>query len=81
MLKKAFAASAIVAAAASGVLLTGAPAMANSDVSTSGNGSILGGNQLVADLDVPINVCGNAISILGVAGANCVDSGATVKNW
>ncbi|QUX28791.1 chaplin [Nocardiopsis akebiae] len=79
MLKKAFAASAIVAAAA-GVLFTGAPAMADSDVSTSGNGSILGGNQLVADLDVPINVCGNAIAVLGVAGANCVDSGATVKN-
>ncbi|APC33648.1 MULTISPECIES: chaplin family protein [Nocardiopsis] len=79
MLKKAFAASAIVAAAA-GVLLTGAPAMANSNVSTSGNGSVLGGNQLVADLDVPINVCGNAIAVLGVAGANCVDSGAVVKN-
>lgn len=80
MLKKTFAASAIVAAAA-GVLFTGAPAMANSDVFTSGNGSILGGNQLVADIDAPINVCGNAISVLGVAGANCVDSGATVKNW
>ncbi|ASU56501.1 MULTISPECIES: chaplin family protein [Nocardiopsis] len=79
MLKKAFAASAIAAAAA-GVLFTGAPAMAVDDVSTSGNGSILGGNQLVADLDVPINVCGNAIAVLGVAGANCVDSGATVKN-
>lgn len=79
MLKKAFAASAIVAAAA-GVLLTGAPAMANSNVSTSGNGSVLGGNQLVADLDVPINVCGNAIAVLGVAGASCIDSGATVKN-
>jgi hypothetical protein len=79
MLKKAFAASAIVAAAA-GVLLTGAPAMADSNVSTSGNGSVLGGNQLVADLDVPINVCGNAIAVLGVAGASCVDSGATVKN-
>lgn len=79
MLKKALAASAIVAAA-SGVLFTGAPAMANSNVFTSGNGSILGGNQLVADLDVPINVCGNAIAILGVAGANCHDSGSTIKN-
>ncbi|AFR08553.1 MULTISPECIES: chaplin family protein [Nocardiopsis] len=80
MLKKAFAATAITAAAA-GVLFAGSPAMANSDVFTSGNGSILGGNQLVADLDVPINVCGNSIAILGVSGANCIDSGATVKNW
>ncbi|WP_159944108.1 MULTISPECIES: chaplin family protein [unclassified Nocardiopsis] len=79
MLKKTFAASAIVAAAA-GVLFTGAPAMANSNVFTSGNGSILGGNQLVVDADVPINVCGNAIAVLGVAGANCVDSNAIVKN-
>ncbi|NYH53246.1 MULTISPECIES: chaplin family protein [Nocardiopsis] len=76
MLKKTFAASAIVAAAA-GVLFTGTPAMAD-DVFTSGNGSVLGGNQLVADLNVPVNVCGNAIAVLGVAGANCVDSGATV---
>ena len=80
MLKKAFAASAIAAAAA-GVLFTGAPAMANSNVFTSGNGGVLSGNQLIADVDAPINVCGNAISVLGVAGANCTDSGATVKNW
>ena len=79
MLKKAFAASAIVAAAG-GVLFAGAPAMAADDIATSGNGSILSGNQLVADLDVPVNVCGNSIAILGVSSANCVDSGASVKN-
>ncbi|MCY9787366.1 DUF320 domain-containing protein [Nocardiopsis sp. EMB25] len=77
MLKKALAASAITAAAA-GVLFTGAPAMADDNIFTSGNGSILGGNQLVADLNVPINVCGNAIGILGVAGASCVGSDAKV---
>lgn len=80
MLKKAFAASAI-AAAAGGVLLTGAPAMANSDVATSGNGGVLSGNQAVVDADVPVNVCGTSIAILGVSGANCIDSGASVKNW
>jgi len=80
MLKKAFAASAIVAAAG-GVLFTGAPAMAADDVATSGNGGVLSGNQLVADLDVPVNACGNSIAILGVSGANCVDSGSTVKDW
>ena len=79
MLKKAFAASAIVAAAG-GVLFTGAPAMANSDVATSGNGGVLSGNQLVADLDVPVNVCGNSVAVLGVSGANCTDSGASVKH-
>ncbi len=33
------------------------------------------------DADVPVNVCGNSIAILGVSGANCTDSGSTVKNW
>lgn len=80
MLKKAFAASAIVAAA-SGVLFTGAPAMANSNIFTSGNGGVLSGNQAVVDVDAPINVCGNSIAILGISGANCVNSGATVQNW
>lgn len=79
MLKKAFAVTAITAAAA-GVLFAGSPAMANSNAFTSGNGGILSGNQLIADLDVPVNVCGNSIALLGVSGANCVDSDATVKN-
>jgi hypothetical protein len=79
MLKKALAATAIAAAAGS-VLFAGAPAMAHSNVFTSGNGSILGGNQIVADLDVPINVCGNAIAVLGVAGASCTNSDAKVLN-
>ena len=49
------------------------------DVATSGNGSILGGNQLVADLDVPVNVSGNAIGAVGgVAGAAATDTGALV---
>lgn len=77
MLKKTFAAGAI-AAAAGGVLLLGAPAHAADDVTTSGNGSILGGNQLVADADIPINLCGNAVGVLGNAGAQCEESGAAV---
>ncbi|MFV2195065.1 hypothetical protein ACFHWE_02595, partial [Nocardiopsis sp. LOL_012] len=58
---------------------TGA-AYADSDVATSGNGSLLGGNQAVVDGDVPVNVCGNAIgAVLGIAGASCTDSDAVVK--
>lgn len=79
MLKKVLAASAI-AAAAGGVLFAGSPALAVDDVKTSGNGSVLSGTQAVLDLDLPVNVCGNAISILGISGANCIDSGSTVKN-
>ncbi|GAB3712995.1 chaplin family protein [Nocardiopsis oceani] len=80
MLKKTLAATAIAAAAGS-VLFAGAPAMANSNVFTSGNGGILSGNQAVVDVDAPINVCGNSVAVLGISGANCTDSGASVKNW
>ncbi|QVQ50938.1 DUF320 domain-containing protein [Spiractinospora alimapuensis] len=44
---------------------------------TSGNGSILGGNQIIADVDVPVNVCGIAVgAVAGIANAECDESGA-----
>ncbi|WP_285731719.1 chaplin family protein [Nocardiopsis sp. ATB16-24] len=65
-----------IAALVTAGLLATSGGVAYADTVTSGNGSIGGGNQIVADLDVPINVCGNAIALLGVAGANCVDGDA-----
>ncbi|MEV2275754.1 hypothetical protein AB0I72_09215 [Nocardiopsis sp. NPDC049922] len=54
-------------------------AFADGDIATSGNGSIAGGNQLVVDGDVPVNVCGNSIgAVLGVSGASCTGSTAAV---
>ncbi|MFD0898804.1 chaplin family protein [Actinomadura sediminis] len=38
---------------------------------TSGNFSILGGTQVIAPISVPVNVCGNAVAVLGNAGAGC----------
>ncbi|GAB3725799.1 chaplin family protein [Nocardiopsis nanhaiensis] len=52
--------------------------IAYADTTTSGNGSIGGGNQVEADIDAPINVCGNAIAVLGLAGADCTDGEASV---
>jgi ChpA-C len=46
---------------------------------TSGKGSVLGGNQVNAPVSAPINACGNAIAILGSSGAGC-KGGATVAN-
>ncbi|MFG3441538.1 chaplin family protein [Nonomuraea sp. NPDC047897] len=46
---------------------------------TSGRHSILGGNQVVAPITAPINVCGNAVAVLGKAFAGC-KGGASVKN-
>jgi hypothetical protein len=49
------------------------------DMHTSGNLSIGGGNQIVAPISIPIDVCGNAIgAIVGIARAGC-EGGATVK--
>jgi LPXTG-motif cell wall-anchored protein len=47
--------------------------------STSGNGSILGGNQANVPVNVPVDVCGNAVALLGLADAGCV-GGASVHN-
>ncbi|WP_433241804.1 chaplin family protein [Actinomadura nitritigenes] len=50
------------------------------DMKTSGNLSILGGNQIYAPISVPVNVCGNAIgAVLGIAQAGC-KGGASVTS-
>ena len=55
-------------------------AMAAGPISTtSGNGSILGGNQINVPVSAPVDICGNAAGILGLAGAGC-DGGASVSN-
>lgn len=48
---------------------------------SSGNTGILNGTQLFAPIQLPINICGNAIAILGTANASC-DGGATAtQRW
>ncbi|MFB9709977.1 chaplin family protein, partial [Streptosporangium nondiastaticum] len=39
---------------------------------TSGRGSVLGGNQVVAPITAPVNICGNAVAVLGDAAAGCL---------
>jgi hypothetical protein len=47
---------------------------------TSGNFSILGGNQVNIPISVPIDVCGNAVgAVVGIAAAHC-KGGASVDN-
>jgi hypothetical protein len=52
-----------------GLLAGTAPAMAGTH--TSGDHSVLGGNQIFAPISVPITVCGNAVAVIGIAGAGC----------
>lgn len=68
MLRKLIA-TGVVAGAAVGVMLAATPAGA--DDYTSGAHSVLGGNQVVAPISIPINVCGNAVAVIGFAGAGC----------
>jgi len=44
---------------------------------TSGNESILGGNQVRVPVEIPVNVCGNAVAVLGDAFAGCAGEAST----
>ncbi|WP_188189177.1 chaplin family protein [Nonomuraea sp. SYSU D8015] len=46
---------------------------------TSGDASVLGGNQVTAPISAPLNACGNAVAIFGDATAGC-KGGANVFN-
>jgi len=74
VLKK-LAATGVLAFAVTGSVLAAAPA--NADIHTSGAGGVLSGNQVVAPISIPISVCGNAVAVLGIAGAGC-KGGASV---
>lgn len=75
VLKKLTAAGA-VAAAATGIMLAAAPA--NAGVNTYHSGGILSGNNVIVPITVPVNVCGNAVSVIGISGAGC-RGGASVS--
>jgi ChpA-C len=55
-----------------GVLLFAGTAANAADWNTAGNSGILSGNQVNADVQAPIDVCGNAVGVAGLAGAGCV---------
>lgn len=82
-------AAVVLAASASAVALMGAPAFAStahqasgpsSTWVTSGDGSILGGNQVFIPINIPVDVCGNAVAVLGIAGSAGCQGGASVNN-
>jgi hypothetical protein len=65
-----------VALSAGLVAAMGGVAQADTNLSTSDNPGILSGNQLFVPIQIPINICGVAIGILGSATASC-EGGAT----
>jgi ChpA-C len=52
-------------------------ALAGTGPSTSGDHSILGGNQIGVPISVPVNVCGNALALLGDAFGACQGGAST----
>ena len=67
-------------ALAAGALLVAGTGAAHADTAhTHDNYGAGNGNQVVAPIQAPINVCGNAVSLLGVANAAC-EGGASAKN-
>ncbi|MFB4276497.1 MULTISPECIES: chaplin family protein [unclassified Nonomuraea] len=58
------------------MVVTGAVAMmslavpAHADI-TNGTGGVISGNQVHIPIVAPINVCGNAVAVIGLAVAGC----------
>lgn len=57
---------------------------AHADLVTSGDESVLGGNQAATDLTAPVNACGNeinginGIAVLGLGATSCAHSGVAI---
>lgn len=66
------------AVVAGGGFATAAFAGTGGGAVTSGLGSVLGGNQVKIPVTVPVDVCGNSVAVLGIAGAGC-EGGSVVK--
>lgn len=53
---------------AGALLVSGAAAQANPVLTTTDNVGLLNGTQALIPVQVPVNVCGNAVNVLGVTG-------------
>ena len=71
----------VLATTAAAVAMMGASAFASvgpvGNVIGNGNLSIASGNSVYAPISIPVDVCGNAVAILGFATAGC-EGGAAV---
>ncbi|GAA3237988.1 chaplin family protein [Actinocorallia longicatena] len=72
-----FAAAGTLAFSVLGAVLASSPALAHPNPVTSGQNAVLSGNQIIAPVSIPIDICGNAVAVAGTAGAGC-QGGASV---
>jgi ChpA-C len=66
----------VLAASAAAIAITGGPAFASDNPIVgntvgSGNISILSGNNVQIPVLVPVDICGTAVGLLGLANASC----------
>lgn len=54
-----------------GLVLAGGTSAQAADLTSIGNVGVLNGNQIYMPIQIPINVCGNAIAVAGNAVAWC----------
>jgi hypothetical protein len=69
----------MVAAVLAGGLATAGASAASGTGSTSDNTGLLNGNQINLPIQIPVDVCGNAVGVLGTANAGC-EGGAKATN-
>ncbi|QSB05463.1 chaplin family protein [Natronoglycomyces albus] len=67
-------------ALAAGALLVAGTGAAHADAVSHDNVGAGNGNQVIAPIQAPINICGNALAILGAANAGCVGGASATNN-
>ena len=73
----------VLAVSAAAIGIMGGPAFASNNPITGniiGNGNIpiLSGNNVQIPVQIPVDICGNAVGILGFANASCVGGAAAL---
>ena len=73
----------VLAVSAAAIAIMGGPAFASNNPVTGnivGNGNIpiLSGNNVQIPVQIPVDVCGNALAILGFSNAGCFGDSAAV---
>jgi len=73
----------VLAVSAAAIAIMGGPAFASDNPVTGnilGNGNIpiLSGNNVQIPVQIPVDICGNAVGLLGFANASCVGGAAAL---
>lgn len=64
---------------AGALLASGTAAQADTDMTTSNNIGLGNGAQVKLPVQVPLNVCGNAVAVVGSSGAHCMGGAAAIN--